>query len=193
MNIQGHRDLVIELSSFFKQFRLPFLLTGSFAVAYYGFPRATHDIDFITEINFEKRKILAKVIDKLLLTDQYLGNTSSLLRPKTSKHDLFNLVHETTGIKIDFWLVSQTAFDQVFRRKRVVRLESAVVYVISPEDLILNKLRWCKEVMSERHLRDCIGIWLNRNQKTFDEKYLQSQVVKFNLTDLWQQVLKGRY
>ena len=50
MNEQGQRDILITFAKLFRRFNVPYLLTGSFAVSSYGYPRATHDIDFVLEV-----------------------------------------------------------------------------------------------------------------------------------------------
>lgn len=44
-------NLLITISSFLNNHRIPYMLTGALTVVYYGRPRASHDIDFVIEIN----------------------------------------------------------------------------------------------------------------------------------------------
>jgi hypothetical protein len=70
------------------------------------------------------------------------------------------LIHNPTLIKIDCIIRKKTAFDAgAFSRKKVVMLEGTPVCLITPEDLILAKLRWCRDSLSELQIRDkrCTG------------------------------------
>ena len=53
-------NLLITISSFLDKYKIPYMLTGALTVVYYGRPRASHDIDFVVEIN---KKDLKKVIN----------------------------------------------------------------------------------------------------------------------------------
>src|SRR3989338_1336843 len=51
------------------------------------------------------------------------------------------------------------------------------------EDLILTKLLWCKKFRSERHLRDCAGIWQIQKDK-IDINYLSHWAEKLAVKNL---------
>lgn len=55
----GQRDLLLLIGKLLNRHQVNYLLTGSLAVSYYGYPRATHDIDFLIEI---KKEGAAKII-----------------------------------------------------------------------------------------------------------------------------------
>ena len=58
---------------------------------------------------------------------------------------MFNLLDVTEGEKIDFWLLTDEPFDRArFARRQRDEIDRVPVYVSSPEDTILAKLRWAK-------------------------------------------------
>ncbi|MBI2405001.1 hypothetical protein HYV22_02375 [Candidatus Gottesmanbacteria bacterium] len=61
------------------------------------------------------------------------------------------------------------------------------IAVIAPEDLILTKLAWCKELPSERHMQDCAGIWRVQKGK-LDEGYLRRCADELGVADLLHEV-----
>lgn len=187
MTSLGQRDILLEIAQILKQYKIPYLLTGSFAVSYYGIPRATHDIDFVIEIhqkNLEKLKIVLKKLSK-----DYLAEQLEIENPPDRSFQ-FNVYHPETGLKIDFWLVKKDEFEEnKFKRKKEIFIARQKISLISAEDLILTKLLWCKDIKSERHLKDCQGI-LKIQEDKLDFKYLQNWVKKLEVTKLFKEIVK---
>ena len=68
----GQRDILLTVTKNLNTYHISYLLTGSFAVSYYGIPRATHDIDFVIEIdkeNLDKLNMCLKKLSKEYLFD----------------------------------------------------------------------------------------------------------------------------
>lgn len=169
----GQRDILLQIVRVLDRRRIDYLLTGSLAVSYYGFPRATHDIDFVIETaRGQLNKIKLAVSD---LRSDYVGETSG--------SSFFNLYHAATGIKIDFWLIKPAEFTTKSKRKQTMRVEGQTIKLISPEDLILTKLNWYKEVKSDRHLRDCAGM-IKVQRGKLDMVYLQKKAGQFKVDAL---------
>ena len=73
----------------------------------------------------------------------------------------FNLLESTLGEKVDFWLLEDSPFDlSTFARKRVKKLLGIEIALPAPEDLILQMLRWSKDLGgSERQMGDVLGVY----------------------------------
>lgn len=188
--ILGHLDLVRFSVDLLNRYKINYLLTGSFAVSYYGYPRATHDIDFIVEISKQNSK-------KVLEVSKEFGNSfvidSYQIREAIIHSSEFNILHKETGIKMDFWIVENNGFEKnKFKRKKVVLFDGQKVNIISAEDIILTKLLWCKEVRSERHLRDCVGI-LKIQKNNLDTNYLNLWAKKLRVEDLLKEISTQDY
>ncbi|MBI5451985.1 nucleotidyltransferase, partial [Candidatus Gottesmanbacteria bacterium] len=148
----GERDILVEIARLLAKNKIPYLLTGSFAVSYYGYPRSTHDIDFILEIPKESMAEILKVLAELNKDYDY---SVTDIKDAISRASQFNIFHLESGIKLDFWIAKNDEFEKgKFVRSKTVRIMKQRIAVISAEDLILNKLLWCREVRSERHMRD---------------------------------------
>lgn len=182
----GQRDILINIAKKFKKLQLPFLLTGSFVVSFYGKPRATHDIDFIIEIrkeNLDKLKLFLTKLGK-----EYSCDLSDVENPPPHSFQ-FNIYHPETGVKIDFWMVKDNDFEKnKFKRKKEITMDKIKIPIVSAEDLILNKLLWSKEIISERHLNDCRGIIQIQGTK-LDYKYLNSWSQKLGIAKLLQSLI----
>lgn len=83
-----------------------------------------------------------------------------------------NVIDTASGLKLDFWILRDDAFDRERMRRRVKRTVGGQPwYFVSPEDLVLIKLRWHKESGSTRHLEDVESIL--RIQEKLDRTYLR--------------------
>jgi hypothetical protein len=75
--------------------QLPFMLTGSFAMAYYAKPRMTRDLDIVVALGEDDVRDLVA----LLSPDFYIDADS--VRAAVGSQRLFNLMHLATSIKVD--------------------------------------------------------------------------------------------
>lgn len=144
---------------------VPCMLTGSFASNYYGEPRSTHDADIVLAITPQD----ATRFEAALGNDFVVSDAHSA----TAKGQPFNAVHVASSFKVDFWLLKEHPFDQgAFARRRTVRLFGHAVAIPSPEDLVLQKLRWAQETSSEHQRRDVAAI-LRAQRGALDGTYLE--------------------
>src|SRR5688572_24948568 len=129
--------------------QLPFMLTGSFAMAYYGRPRMTRDLDIVVSLGEDDvRGIVAA-----LSPDFYVDADS--VQAAVASQRLFNLMHLATSIKVDLIVRRGSEYRQVeFARRQQVQMHGVRTWIVSREDLILSKLIWAKDSGSEMQLRD---------------------------------------
>ena len=76
----GQRDILIKIVELLEEYGISYLLTGSFAVSYYGFPRATHDIDFVIEIHRAEKKGDLKLKRRILMRFWMKGRVMEFLK-----------------------------------------------------------------------------------------------------------------
>jgi len=128
---------------------LPFMLTGSFAMAYYGKPRMTRDLDIVVSLG---ENDVSGLVAKLS-QDFYIDPDS--VRSAVVSQRLFNLMHFATSIKVDLIVRKGSEYRQVeFARRQPVELNGVKTWIVSREDLILSKLVWAKDSGSELQRRD---------------------------------------
>jgi len=129
--------------------RLPFMLTGSFAMAYYGKPRMTRDLDIVVSLQEDD---VAGIV-AMLSPDFYIDADS--VRSAVISQRLFNLMHLATSIKVDLIVRKSSEYRQVeFARRQPVQIHNVKTWIVSREDLILSKLVWGKDSGSEIQRRD---------------------------------------
>ena len=151
-----------------EQAGIPYMLTGSMALNVYGHPRATNDFDIVIEIETrDENRLLA------LFEENYYVSRDAI-RPALAQESLFNIIDNETVFKIDLIVKKRTPYAaEQFRRRRVEELQGFKTLVISPEDLILAKLDWSRESLSEMQGRD-IGGLIRLVSKNLDFAYMEN-------------------
>jgi len=186
----GQRDILINIVDLLEEYKVSYLLTGSFAVSYYGFPRATHDIDFVVEIHRGGKGKILRLLSRL---GQGFDYDEKQVVGAIESFRQFDVIHFDSGIKIDFWIRNQNEFERnKFKRSRVIKVGNKSISAVSAEDLILTKLVWCKEIRSERHLRDCVGI-IKTQQAELDWEYMNLWAKKLRVAELLAEVKQSGY
>ncbi len=128
---------------------LPFMLTGSFALAYYATPRMTRDLDIVVALNDHDVDLLVAAF----VPDFYIDVETARTAVKSER--MFNLMHLESGVKVDFIVRKSTKFRQVeFARRQPISIADIRTWIVSREDLILSKLVWALESNSEQQRRD---------------------------------------
>ena len=99
---------------------LPFMLTGSFALAYYATPRMTRDLDIVVAL--EEHDVNALVAS--FAPDFYIDAEAARTAIQTDR--MFNLMHLESGVKVDFIVRKSSEFRQVeFARRQPVSIGGA--------------------------------------------------------------------
>lgn len=163
-------DILVHVVGMLDRLKIPYMITGSIAVSYYGIPRLTHDVDIIIEIGVDK-------VDKIEGIIHSFGEgfyiSGEAIRDAVMRRGMFNAIHSKSGFKVDFWLVKEELYDQNrFNRKIAHRLLGRDIYITSPEDLIIIKLCWYKDSASEKHFQDALGVYRMQSD-SLDMKYLR--------------------
>ena len=101
----------------------------------------------------------------------------------------FNLLECSTGDKVNFWLLSDDAFDQSrFHRKALDEIGGVRVKVSRPEDTILMKLRWAAmSGGSEKQLHDALRVYELQFQQ-MDHRYLDEWAATLGVVALLDRV-----
>lgn len=164
-----------------NKLQIPYVLTGGLAVSYWGAPRTTHDIDIIIEIDSSKTDSIIQAFDKEFYISRE-GIEEMLLHGMP-----FNLIHHKTGIKIDFWPVDRTDPHKVLEFSRALKQKifGQQISIITPEDLIIVKLKWYQDSESSRHLEDVKSI-LKISKVTID--YIKQWAFKQGTLEIFNRI-----
>jgi len=164
------RYLLLKIVKILEHLEIPYLITGGIAVLMYGRPRFTADIDIVVELQERHIGDLGKNLRKLSDTG-YISESE--MREALFRQGEFNYIDSNTGMKVDFWILKNDAFDRSrLKRKIAMNVLRKRIYFSSPEDLILMKLVWHNITPSDRQLDDVRSI-LKISGKKLDTKYLK--------------------
>jgi hypothetical protein len=142
-------DVLRIISERLRAADVPFMLTGSFALGYYGKPRMTRDLDFVVALM--ERHVDALV--RAFSTDFYIDEDAARSAIKSQR--MFNLMHLDSAIKVDLIVRKNSDYRQAeFERRKLVEFAGISTWITSREDLILSKLVWANDSGSEMQLRD---------------------------------------
>jgi hypothetical protein len=129
--------------------QIPYMLTGSYALAFYTTPRMTRDLDLV--ISLAEDDIAAIV--SLFEPDFYVDGDA--VRSAVLSQRQFNLMHLKSGIKVDLIIRKAAEYRQIeFARRKEVNFAGVKTWIVTREDLILSKLVWSKDSGSELQQRD---------------------------------------
>ena len=161
-------------------------VVGSIASGVWGETRFTQDIDIVVDLRADQVQLLC---DAFSAPEFYVSQSAA--HDALARAGQFNVIHPTSGNKIDFLVAGQTdwAVAQLRRSKSVPVFSDCDVSVAAPEDIILGKLIYYREGGSEKHLRDIAGI-LRISGDLVDRDYVDKFADRLGVTDLWQAVLR---
>ena len=179
--MSGESEVLKEVCGRLETAHLPYMITGSIAVNFYAVPRMTRDIDIVIEI----RKGDIVKITSLFRENFYIDRES--VWEAVEKQGMFNILHNEHVIKIDFIVRKETPYRELeFQRRREVEFEGRKIWIVSPEDLILSKLFWAKDSLSEIQLGDVKN--LMRMVKNLDISYIEKWIKSLGLQETYQKV-----
>ena len=178
-------DLIKKIAGILDKLKIDYCITGGFAVSVWGRLRSTFDIDIVVKLKQEKIKLIVKQL-RLLSKAGYIDELAAV--EAVNKGGEFNYIHSDSGIKIDFWVIKKDDNIGISELKRRIgkNIGKQKIYFISPEDLILSKIRWFKESGSDRHLDDIKSV-IKFSKADF--KYLKQQASKQGTLDILSKLL----
>lgn len=161
----GELDVLRMVAQRLDACSVPYMLTGSFAMAYYSTPRMTRDLDLVVALPEESLPALVAAFNPDFYVDAQAARTA--VRSAT----LFNLMHLDSGIKVDLIVRKSAEYRQVeFTRRARVGFGGVDIWIASREDLILSKLVWARDTGSELQRRDARALL----EAAVDSAYLET-------------------
>ncbi len=162
------------------------MLTGSIVSSLQGEPRSTHDMDFVVALDSTSATAFIRAMRG---TDFYFDEQSV---PKAIESaGMFNVIDPRAGLKVDFWMLTDEPFDRSrFRRKIQEDVLGMSLWVSSPEDTILAKLRWAQlSGGSQKQLLDAVRVYEIQHSR-LDLEYVERWVDALDVGEEWQALLE---
>jgi hypothetical protein len=161
--------IVRDVSQKLDAAQIQYMLTGSMALSFYTQPRMTRDLDFV--VDFESGDEFG--IKRMFAQDYFVDDESA--RNAIARRSMFNIVHQKTLFKVGFMVRKKTQFGHSeFCRRQRFEIDSVSISVISKEDLVVSKLDWAKESLSDYQIRDVKNLLATGCDMDYVKKWVAS-------------------
>jgi hypothetical protein len=135
------------------------------------------------------RRCATALSDRSPANEFYLSAEAA--REAVETRGQFNIIHPSSGLKIDIFVNKDTDYDRLrlHRRQRLPLVRGREAYFARPEDIILYKMLSFREGQSDVHVRDILGM-LRVSGPEIDSAYVADWARRLGLTRIWDAVLK---
>jgi predicted SPOUT superfamily RNA methylase MTH1 len=152
------RRVIEELN----RLQIPYMVVGSLSSNFYAIPRSTQDADFVIESDQQLRDLRQRLSPSFKMDDQ-IGFETKFMTTK------FVFTHQDTPFKVEVFLLSSDEHDQMRFHRRLRREDQGLtVYIPTPEDVIVQKLRWARQ----KDLQDVRDILDVQGEENLDLAYI---------------------
>ena len=176
-----------DVAAVFEELGLRYSVGGSMASSMGGEPRSTLDVDIVVGLE-------AAQVDPLVhrLSARFYVPGDALRRAVADRSSA-TIIDTETSIKVDLFVAGGTALDaQILDRRLRVSLagDGRSVWVHTPEDVLLQKLRWFRRggESSDRQWRDVLGVVRVQGAR-LDRAYLDDGASRLGVSDLLTRAL----
>lgn len=176
-------QVLLRVTSTLERLRVPYLVGGAIASSALGIYRTTQDADVVADLRSPHVAPFVEALSGEFYLDE------ERIRHAVARRSSFNMIHLERALKVDVYLLGSDPFarQQIPRRRRIAApgIEGAGFDIASPEDLVLQKLRWYRQggELSERQWLDVLGV-LKVQQPTIDRAYMDGWAVELGVADL---------
>lgn len=178
------KETVEKIAAIARENGLDLVFMGGIAVSAWGIPRATYDVDLLLDVGMDGVKKFLKVMAREGLT----GETKKAIHTikGLSYMTLTEVEIKRHKMHVDVFLAKGEFAHSVLARKRIVRIGTLAIPLISPEDLIIYKLI----ARRERNLEDIQDI-LAAQKKKLDIAYIGEWAEKTGVAAFWKDELNS--
>jgi hypothetical protein len=177
-------ELLAAITRVLEAADVPYMLTGSWASSVYGEPRSTHDVDLVIDVWLDAVQALRAAFDS---SDYAFDDVAAANAVRT--RGMFQLWHHASGASVDFWVCADEPFAVAsLERRRRLDVLGVPLYVIAPEDLVVQKLRWADmSGGSEKQMNDVRGV-LDVQAGSLDVGHIDRWANELGIDALWHSV-----
>jgi hypothetical protein len=163
-----------------EKLKIPYMLVGGVAANYYGFPRATIDIDFVIRLESDKVGEFVQIMERA-----GFNVSGPEVKMMVEVGNRFVMTFPKTGHRIDFWLAKSDYDRETLQHRRRAQIFNTRTWICSPEDLILSKLHAGRP----KDIEDAIGI-LHRQRGKLQMRYLSRCAAMLGVSKELKKLLK---
>ena len=158
--------IALEVIERLDQLGVLYMVVGSLSSNVHGIPRATHDADFVLQLGEMSFSKVLRHLEPRFQSDHQLrfeGVTG------TKRHIL---TLKETDFKVELFALTDDPFDQSrFARRCLRQFLGRDVYLQSPEDVIVQKLKWLDRADRPKDREDIASV-IGVRQNTLDWDYI---------------------
>jgi hypothetical protein len=186
----GPIQVALQVADALEACGLLYLVGGSVASSIGGEPRTTLDVDIVVAMSEGDVDCMLMALGSEFYADDVA------MRRAIRQHSSVNLIHHPSAVKVDLFIAGGSPLDaqQIGRRRRVQVSENPnrYLYVHTPEDILLQKLRWFRlgQEVSDRQWRDVLGILLIQGV-ALDHEYMRRNAEVLGVADLLDRALQA--
>jgi hypothetical protein len=162
-------DLATIVIAACEEEAVEYMMTGAFAVSYYGIPRSTKDVDFVLSLSPSDgvTRVIRRLAPEVSFDSQVQFDTLTWGR----RH--VGICKGATAFKVELFELFGDPFVQAqFSRKK--RMHSAQLgrqtWLPTAEDLLVQKLRWARS----KDLDDVRDVLAVQGPETLDMAYVEN-------------------
>ena len=161
-------DALLSLTSALDAATIPYMIVGSYSSNFYGIPRSTKDADLVVHLPSSGWAQLPSLLPDGIHMEQQMGfemvtsTRKELLRVRDS---LF---------EIELFHLSEDPHDRsrFSRRRQIEIFPGSTVWLPSPEDVIIQKLRWSSRAKRSKDFADAVAV-MQVQGKALDWPYIE--------------------
>jgi len=175
--IQDSITLAAQLHSIFESLDIPYYITCDVAAIAYGEPRTTQDLDVVLSMQLPDIATLAIALEQ---AGFYVPRADDAV---SGRMQTLQAIHQESIARADLMIAKEDDFARIqFERKQQYPLpDGTEVYLISPEDLVLNKILWGQASRSEKQWRDVLAV-LKTQGDSLNYAYLQTWAERLGIS-----------
>ncbi len=162
--------------------RVPYLLVGALSSNLYGIPRSTKDADFLVLLSEGDMAAIAGRLGPQFRLDPQVSFETVTAKTRYIVH----LVD--APFRIEFFQTGDDPFDEErFARRQQFSLLGRRVFVPTPEDVIIVKLRWSLALDRSKDAEDVRGILAVQGDR-LDWTYINRWCAVHATRELWERI-----
>jgi hypothetical protein len=187
LSFEGFVQLVLEAV---EAAGIEYMIGGAVAAWAWGEPRSTLDLDLVVNIPIESAHRLS---DELKKREMLVPVEIIIDHIVEDRVDLpINAIHMHSGYKADLYPLREgdELRASAFRRRKEINLGESfgMVYLHSPEDLIIYKLWYYSLSQQTKHIRDITSIVMTLGDE-LDYSYIEKWVIEKGVVNIWEALL----
>ncbi len=177
-------EFVVRVLDALDSLEIPYVTVGSFAVNAYVEPRSTRDADFVLQMdNLSIGKLVTRIGPDFILDPQMSFESVTL----TTR---YIIKHQSAIFTVEFFGLTDDSHDQMrFSRRVLGAVGQRKAYVLTPEDIVVTKLRWSVKAKRQKDIQDA-KLVLATMHHSLDLDYIRKWCSEHGTIDVFEKSLE---